>query len=803
MSSFLPGRIDVYRPTSTGSTGATGPTGGSFVGPQGNTGPTGVPSTTGATGNTGGRGFTGPTGSTGAIGSTGTRGPTGTQGITGPVGTLNNTGTTGLQGPTGTRGPSGVQGITGTTASTGATGFTGSTGTTGMTGPTGIRGISTISGVTGMTGVNGASSSQGATGNTGPTGAEGRTGPASTLAGNTGSTGYRGATGLTGPTGPTGAGPGPSGDPGATGLTGPVSHTGPTGVMYDTVQSGTGSVTSIADPTGTIKTYSLATTVPTSEALVVSGIRQSNPSVSKLLGWYTTNVGGAYRFNVDASFLRGGPTTFTANYLSGIGTTMPTLPTFDTLTLTSSGSNSFVCKYNDAGRINWAARLDGDNESVSVYVDSSGNVYAAGRYRTGTLSVYHADNTLFRTLGVVGEYDVFVVKYNINGAALWAARMTGSSDDRGRSMHVDPSGSVYVTGDYFSTSLVIRNGDDTTFGVLPNTDAFGDFSETYIVKYSTNGVVTWVTRLTGGSNETGQGIVTDLSGNVYVTGRFVSDPLTIYNVGGGIFGTMSRPTGFHIYVVKYNTNGTALWRTKIFGDTAYVSADSSGNVYVIGQYLNSTCTVYNADDTTFGTLSNSGVYDTFIVKYNTNGTAQWATRIGGIDFDVGNSVSVDPSGNVYVVGRYPSNPLTFFNANGTTFATLTGSEIAFDGFVVKYNTNGTGVWRARLRASTEVNVSGVSVDSSGTVYVTGYYTGSTLTIFNTNNTTFGTLTGTSTTYKAFVIKYSTTGTVLWATQMTGTGTGLNWGRNVSVNGNILGITGTYTSNPLTLRSVGF
>lgn len=799
----------------TGPTGLTGPTGaGPLSGmsggaPAGQRGPTGQTGLTGVTGPTGNTGTTGPTG--GVTGFTGSTGPTGNTGVTGVLGHTGQTGTTGI---TGSIGPTGNTGLTGTTGPTG--GFTGPTGPTGgFTGPTGVTGLTGTTGPTGgvtgptgltgptggMTGLTGVSGPTGTTGVSGPTGVVGSTGATGPLGDSTGPTGLIGVTGVTGNTGPTGGLTGPTGTvgiDGATGLTGPPGNT----------ITGSASVTTIADTPGTLKTYTMTTTVPDTQSLVLAGIRQSTPSIAKIIGWYTAKVGGTYRINVDLSFLGNGPVTFTADYVSGIGAATPVLPTFDTLSLANASvASAFVCKYTDVGRINWAARIGGGGASSvsgdSVNVDSSGNVYVTGRYNNAAATIYNADDTTFGTLGILGGFDTFVAKYNTVGAALWAARIGGSgSTDQGRGIITDSSGNVFITGQYNSNPVTVYNGDGTTFGTLAKGTGLTS-PDAFIVKYNSNGTVLWATRLSGGSDDIGRSVYTDSSGNLYVTGDYLSNPMTIFNSDGSTFGTLTISGAF---IVKYNTSGTASWAATVSGDSTTlgngIAVDTTGNVYVTGRYLSNGAplTIYNANGTSFGTLANSGSGDTFIVKYNTNGTALWASRVSDTSDESGIGVSVDSSGNVYIAGEYTSNPTTIYNSNGSTFGTLTGNGFRCV-YIVKYNTSGTALWATRLLSdSTNISSGGVSVDSSGTVYATGYYRGN-LTLYNANNTVFTTLAAPLGTNDAFFVKYNTSGTGVWATRMTGTGN--NQGLRVFVNGTTIGVSGFYTSTTLSLRSVGF
>jgi len=106
------------------------------------------------------------------------------------------------------------------------------------------------------------------------------------------------------------------------------------------------------------------------------------------------------------------------------------------------------------------------------------------------------------------------------------------------------------------------------------------------------------------TNDYANGVATDSSGNVYVTG----------GTKGGLDGNTSAGNT-DLFVVKYSSSGTKQW-TKQLGtsqhDRAYdVATDSSGNVYVTGY--------------TGGGLdgnSSAGSADLFVVKYNSSGTKQ-------------------------------------------------------------------------------------------------------------------------------------------------------------------------------------
>jgi hypothetical protein len=257
------------------------------------------------------------------------------------------------------------------------------------------------------------------------------------------------------------------------------------------------------------------------------------------------------------------------------------------------------------------------------------------------------------------------------------------------------------SGEFFQNNVSIGFGSSTVTDIT-STSLNPDKLYNFITSNTTTTDVRtteWATRIESGEqnfdDDMGYNITTDSNGNVYVVGVFLTSTINIYNKDGTIFKTLDdNNQNSGIFLVKYNELGVGQWATQIsrlfysgFGiikNTASISTDLLGNVYVTGGLADfDSAIIYNSDDTTFATLANNGSYAAFVVKYNTSGFGQWATRIDGPIEDVGYGIASDPLGNVYVTGL--SYGATVFNANGTTFATLANNG-SYATFVVKYNT---------------------------------------------------------------------------------------------------------------------
>jgi Beta-propeller repeat len=125
--------------------------------------------------------------------------------------------------------------------------------------------------------------------------------------------------------------------------------------------------------------------------------------------------------------------------------------TFGTTTKTSAGaSDIFVAKYNSVGVTwDWVQSAGGTSDDVGygIAVDGSSNVYVTGYYQ-GTATF----GTGIAIKISAGFSDIFMAKYNSSGAFRWVESEGSTSDDFGKGIAVDGSGNVYVTGIYGSTA---------------------------------------------------------------------------------------------------------------------------------------------------------------------------------------------------------------------------------------------------------------------------------------------------------------------------------------------------------------
>ena len=149
----------------------------------------------------------------------------------------------------------------------------------------------------------------------------------------------------------------------------------------------------------------------------------------------------------------------------------------------------------------------------------------------------------------------------------------------------------------------------------------------------------------------------------------------------------------------------------------------------------------------------------------------------------GTAVTTDHSGNTYVTGTF-SGTVNFNPGPSPTLLTSLGAESSF---VAKYSPAGTLVWVRTVGTgqTADVQASSISVDSAGNLYIAGTFQGGTAN-FAAGGSVYS-LTphnASSSNADAFVVKLDTSGNLVWATDLGGTGTASANGLAVDSAGNV-------------------
>ncbi|MGA2587815.1 MAG: SBBP repeat-containing protein [Candidatus Aminicenantales bacterium] len=232
-------------------------------------------------------------------------------------------------------------------------------------------------------------------------------------------------------------------------------------------------------------------------------------------------------------------------------------------------------------------------------------------------------------------------------------------------------------------------------------------------------VLAYSTYLGGNSDDYGQGIAVDGSGNAYVTGYTLSTNFPTLNQ------YQTDKANTDVFVTKIDTtksgNDSLVYSTYLGGssqDYGYgIAVDGSGNAYVTGYTSSTDFPTLNQYQTDPG----DGNYDVFVTKIDTtksgNDSLVYSTYLGGSGTDYGYGIAVDGSGNAYVTGWTQSTNFPTLNQYQT-------DQASTDAFVTKIDTTKSGndslVYSTYLGGSGTDYGEGIAVDGSGNAYVTGW-----------------------------------------------------------------------------------
>ena len=382
----------------------------------------------------------------------------------------------------------------------------------------------------------------------------------------------------------------------------------------------------------------------------------------------------------------------------------------------------------------WANSAGGifSEEATAIAIDAAGNTYITGFYASPTCTFGST------SLTNISFTDIFIAKYDAAANLVWAKSAGGLGDDKSKSIAVDTSGNVYITG-YFNSATI-------TFDTITLATTFGN--DMFIAKYNAAGNVVWAKKAGGTSGDYSNSISVDHICNSFITGYFHS--ANIQFGGTTLVNPFSTSGGYNYFVAKYDTLGNSVWAKAAAGANITgnsIKLNNAGNIYVTGFFMG---------NATFDTITknSTGSKDFFTAKYDTLGNAIWVKSIGGSNEEISNAISLDSNDNSYIAGFFKSQTVVI---NSTT---LTNSG-APDGdvLIVKYDAAGNILWTKKaLGYSNDMGLA-IATDAAGNSYTTGYYNGSLLTF---GSIVLNSAASTTNVGDLFVVKYNTAGTPLWA-----------------------------------------
>jgi len=322
--------------------------------------------------------------------------------------------------------------------------------------------------------------------------------------------------------------------------------------------------------------------------------------------------------------------------------------------------DGFVRKYDALGALRWDAnKVSASTDGVTT--DNNGNLYIVGSYTAGSWP---------------SERDyIYLQSFDSTGNPLWTKQFTVPvASDR-----------TLLTANAIATD---PRGDN--FIVILFEKAYYPYQtrQVFVRKYTVSGGLLWEKPVSSTSSPYAArpSLAIDAAGNIYVAANNVYFQQ------------------WNTHLNRLNAQGVVTWTAPFFPTSSawltYVhalAADTGGNLYLTGITRDNLVGV------------NKGSYDVFLRKYGPDGTALWTKQFGTGSADYGNDLTIDSTGNLYVVGS------SMGGLSGT-------SQGSYDAFVRKYSTDGK-LLRGRQFGTSEFDIANAIDVDDEVVYVGGNTTG--------------------------------------------------------------------------------
>ena len=368
--------------------------------------------------------------------------------------------------------------------------------------------------------------------------------------------------------------------------------------------------------------------------------------------------------------------------------------TFGFMALTNSGHEDiFIVKFDPAGNYLWATSAGdtGIDIASGIACDTSGNVYVTGNFTSSQMVIGNS------TLTNEGMNDLFIAKFDQNGAPLWAQSNGGTGIDFGNEIKSDGNGFIYLTGNFASPSITFGSTTLTAFGT----------SKSFTVKYDLNGNAVWAKGTDYTSYDQARSIAIDGNGNVFSAGTYYDYSVII---GSDTFPNQGNKD---IYLSKYDQSGNFLWAISAGGfnadEVTCVATDAIGNVYITGHFYSP---FISFESTVLNNAAFPG-WDMYIAKYSSTGNLIWVHSATANTFDDAcTGIAIDEWGNILVSG--------WFNGSFTLGTTTLQSEGGYDLFIANFDTSGNELW-AKSAGGVDNDFAMTMTCGAGGIYTGGFF----------------------------------------------------------------------------------
>jgi hypothetical protein len=161
----------------------------------------------------------------------------------------------------------------------------------------------------------------------------------------------------------------------------------------------------------------------------------------------------------------------------------------------------------------------------------------------------------------------------------------------------------------------------------------------------------------------------DSKGYIYLVANYFSEEPVVLN------NSLTLPangSNGDMLIIKMANDFTAKWFQTVSGDNwetymSNVTFDTLDDVYIAGSYKRATSTIEFDGDVSLPPTTNASGYQSFVVKYNSNGLIQFAKTVStsGTGGMWNSTMTLDSKGNLYTGGSYGSTVNVVFSGGAS------------------------------------------------------------------------------------------------------------------------------------------
>ena len=373
------------------------------------------------------------------------------------------------------------------------------------------------------------------------------------------------------------------------------------------------------------------------------------------------------------------------------------------VTMFSADGGQLIYSSFYGGKTNYRFSERGFEIANAIAVDSSNRIYITGLTSSNSMPTRHAFQSLRKSEGE-GK-DAFVAVFNPlatsgNDSLLYASFLGGEGDDIGRGIAVDADRNAYIVGSTASTDFATKSPSASPLKATFQGGGFDGFVTKVDTESDGNASLIYSTYFGGNINDRVESVAVDAFQRAYITGASNSSASS-FPLRNAFDATQSNGEAF---VAKLNADGTSLFYSSFLGgnngntsadgeEGLGITIDFGGNAYVTGRTTSGASfpavlpLASNLQGTAFLTKIEATISNNTVPK------VLYSTTFGGSGAR-GESIALDPQGNVYLGGTSPGTLPTTAGALDTTFNGGTS-----DAFIAKFTSsfNDTiGIFRASI-----------------------------------------------------------------------------------------------------------